>query len=67
MWMYTSFALAAVVIFLWFELKKFGRWLDNANRTLDMCKRENAQLKGLWTELSKEIEDNDLFDNPYNF
>lgn len=67
MWMYISFALAALVIFLCVKLSKYGHWLDNANRTIDMCKRENAQLKGLWTELSKEIEDNDLFDNPYNF
>ena len=67
MWMYISFALAAIVIFLCLKLAKYGRWLDNANRTIDMCKRENAQLKGLWSELTKEIEDKELFDNPYKF
>lgn len=67
MWMYISFALTAIVIFLCLKLAKYGHWLDNANRTIDMCKRENAQLKGLWSELTKEIEDKELFDNPYKF
>ena len=67
MWMYISFALAALVIFLCVKLSKYGHWLDNANRVIDSYNKENSQLKGLWSELTKEIEDKELFDNPYKF
>ena len=67
MWMYISFALTALVIFLCVKLSKYGHWLDNANRVIDSYKKENSQLKGLWSELTKEIEDKELFDNPYKF
>ena len=67
MWMYISFALAALVIFLCVKLAKYGHWLDNANRVIDAYKKENSELKGLWSELTKEIEDKELFDNPYKF